>query len=149
MENRKTSFTPRSEEDRKAQLRPTLNEDPSKGVNIAASSSNSSLRPKRGRLSNKSNDETNIDKDGKQKGEEGFAKGKPKEDVDDEFVDEDDSGDEEATKKRKTSAKKGKAIPSDEKENVHPQQIVEFSTALIKPVSYCIASSTSLRILAF
>ena len=106
--------------------------------------------------------ENNVRDDGVLVGEEDFANsrgqpkrgkrkrgktksGKPKSDDNDEYVDaNDDSGDEvvpRAMKKRKTAAKKKKGIPSNDKENVPPQKTVAFSTAMIKPVSHCIAPS--------
>ena len=104
--------------------------------------------------------ENNVRDDGVLVGEEDFANsrgqpkrgkrkrgktksGKPKSDDNDEYVDaNDDSGDEvvpRAMKKRKTAAKKKKGIPSNDKENEQPKQMVKFSPSLVKPVSYCIA----------
>lgn len=63
------------------------------------------------------------------------------EDDEDEYVN--DSGDEvepHAMKKRKTAPKKKKAVPSNDKENVHPQKTLAFSTALIKPDAHVYGS---------
>ena len=117
---------------------------------VAASSSKSSLR-RTSREQNKVNySEANVDDSGILRGENGFGKkrGQPKRDDDDDdvLIGKGNNGDTvphaKKTKKRKTATGKGKAIPSDDKENAQPQNPNAFdSTELVKAVSLSIALS--------